>query len=201
MDRVVWTSAPDREEAGTPCIIGAVALAAAIGEFRRIGWNAIQEHERALTRETLTGFAAIPGVKVYGGADPARAAERLGVIPFSVEGRPHALVAAILSDEWGIGARSGCFCAHPYVKALLGISAVEETALEERIIRGDRRDVPGMVRVSFGLANAPEDAGRLVEAVRRIAEGRFDAGYELDAGEGEWRHAGACTAFGEYFTP
>lgn len=200
-DRVVWASAPDREEAGTPCIVGAVALAAAIGEYQRIGWSAMRAHETALTRETLAGLAGIPGVRVYGDADPTRAAERLGVIAFNVEGMPHALVSAILSDEWGIGTRSGCFCAHPYVKALLGISADASAALQDRIIRGDRGDVPGAVRASFGLSNAPDDAGRLVTAVRSVAEGRYATGYTLDAAHGEWLHAGACSAFDSYFQP
>jgi len=201
VDRVVWTRAPDREEAGTPCIVGAVALAAAIAEYRRIGWTAIREHETALTRTALAGLAAIPGVRVYGDADPARAAERLGVIAFNFEGVPHALASAILSDEWGIGTRSGCFCAHPYVKALLGIGADASRALEDRIVRGDRADVPGTVRASFGLSNAPDDADRLVAAVRSVAEGRYAVGYALDASDGEWRHGGACSTFDAYFTP
>lgn len=201
VDRVVWTDAPDREEAGTPCVVGAVALAAAIAEYARIGWSAIGAHELALTRDALAGLAGIPGVRVYGGADPERAAERLGVIAFNVAGLPHALVSAILSDEWGIGTRSGCFCAHPYVKSLLGIGADEAAALEDRIIRGDRGDVPGTVRASFGLSNAPGDAERLVEAVRAVAEGRYDRGYALDAAHGEWRHAGACSTFDGYFQP
>lgn len=201
LERVVWAAAPDREEAGTPCIVGAVALAAAIAEYQRIGWSAIRAHEQALTREALSGFAAIPGVRVYGDADPARAADRLGVIAFNIEGLPHALAAAILSDEWGIGTRSGCFCAHTYVKSLLGIGAAESAAVEDRIVRGDRGDVPGTVRASFGLSNAPDDALRLVEAVRQVAAGRGAHGYALDAVHGEWRHAGACAEFDEYFTP
>ena len=138
-------------------------------------------------------------MRVYGGADPSRAADRVGSVAFNIEGLPHALAAAILSDEWGIGTRSGCFCAHPYVKALLEIGAEAAAALEDRIIQGDRGDVPGMVRASFGLSNSPEDARALVDAVRQVAEGRYAAGYTLDAAHGEWRHAGAGADFNGYF--
>src|SRR5213079_2624712 len=135
-----------REEAGTPCITGAVALAAAMREYRRIGWDAIVAHENSIARIVLTGLGGIPGVKIYGGADPSNVEGRLAVIAFNVDGLPHVLVLAILSEEWGIGTRSGCFCAHPYVKAMLGIGEDASLALEQRIVAGDQGDVPGMVR-------------------------------------------------------
>lgn len=197
--RVVYTALPDREEAGTPCIVGAVALAAAIREYGRIGWDAIVRHETGLTAAALTGIAAIPAVRVYGDPDPRRTAQRLGVIAFNVAGVPHALVSAVLSDEWGIGTRSGCFCAHLYAKALLGIEAGDALAFEERIIAGDRSDVPGAVRASFGIENTPEDVTRLIEALRAIAAGRYDRGYALDASQGEYLHASAPADFGAWF--
>ncbi|HEY2805547.1 MAG TPA: aminotransferase class V-fold PLP-dependent enzyme [Gemmatimonadales bacterium] len=195
-ERVVFADAPDREEAGTPCIVGAVALAAAIREYRRIGWDAIIEHERELNGIARRGLREIPGVTLYGDGDN----EHLAVIAFNVEGVPHALVSAVLSDEWGMGTRSGCFCAHGYVKTLLGIDPTRSQDFEERIIAGDRREIPGAVRASFGLGSTQVDAQRLVEAVGAIAAGRFDPGYTLDSATGEYDHAGAEANFAEYFS-
>ncbi|HUK63395.1 MAG TPA: aminotransferase class V-fold PLP-dependent enzyme, partial [Dongiaceae bacterium] len=200
-DRVVFTALPDREEAGTPCIIGAVALAAAIREYERIGWPALLEHERELTRELLAGLQRIPSVEVYGDADPDRADERLGVIAFNVAGVPHGLVSAVLAEEWGIGTRNGCFCAHLYAKALLRIGSQEAQLFESRILRGDRGDVPGMVRVSVGIENTPDDVRRLVAAVGAIARGCIRDGYTLDRASGEYTSAEACSDFSAWFQP
>lgn len=200
VDRVAWAAAPDREEAGTPCITGALALAAAMREYAAIGWDAIVAHECALARTALEGLGTIPGVTIYGDPDPARVRERLAVLAFNVDGLPHALVSAILGEEWGIGTRSGCFCAHTYVKTLLGMGSEEARALETRIVAGDHSDVPGMVRASFGLASTHEDAERLVEAIRAIAAGRYQHRYALDE-DGEYMHAESRNSFAEFFSP
>ena len=189
-DHVAWTALPDREEAGTPNVLGAIGLAEAMSIYERIGWDAVREHEARLTRKALTALARIPGVVVYGDADPARAADRLGVIPFNVARLPHALVAEILADEWGIGTRSGCFCAHPYVKRLLGLSLHAEAEAQLRILRGDRSDTPGMVRASLGLQNDEADIEVLAEALTAIAAGRHQDGYVLDRATGAWTHPG-----------
>ena len=60
LDEVVWTDPPDREEAGSPNVLGAVALHAAIDELGAIGWDAIVEHDRELATRLRTGLAALP---------------------------------------------------------------------------------------------------------------------------------------------
>ncbi len=196
-ERVVFSDAPDREEAGTPCIVGAVALAAAIREYRRIGWTRIVEHERALNDVARRGLRAIPGVTLYGDDD----GDHLATIAFNVDGLPHALVSAILGEEWAIGTRSGCFCAHGYVKSLLGIDPALFHDFEARIIAGNHTDIPGAVRASFGLGNAREDAERLVEAVRAIAGGRYDHAWTLNPASGEYEHPATHHDFAEFFSP
>ncbi len=193
-DAVAWTELPDREEAGTPNVLGAVALGAAMRIYGEIGWSRIIEHERALASRARLEIGAIPGVTLYGDAEPADADDRLGVIPFNVAGLPHALVAEILADEWGIGTRSGCFCAHPYVKRLLGLSPLAEAQAQLRILRGDRSDAPGMVRASIGLQNTEDDVDMLVTALAEIAAGRFRRGYVLDPVAGSWTHPELPTA-------
>ncbi|MCJ7625238.1 MAG: aminotransferase class V-fold PLP-dependent enzyme, partial [Anaerolineaceae bacterium] len=114
-DRVGWAELPDREEAGSPNVVGAIAQAKTMLSLNEIGMQAIAEHEAELTAYLLKKLNKLDTVQVYGLSDPGRAHERVGVVPITVEGKSHYLVAAILSAEGGIGVRNGCFCAHPYL--------------------------------------------------------------------------------------
>jgi cysteine desulfurase / selenocysteine lyase len=169
LENAYWTDLPDREEAGTPDIVGAVALGAAIRWFEETGWEKVVRHEAGLTAYALEKLKRIPGISIYGDTDPAGAGNRLGVIPLNVGSLPHALVAAILGAEWAIGTRSGCFCAHPYVKCLLRVGESEAREMEKRILNRDRSIVPGAVRVSFGVYNTKEDVDVLCEALSAVA--------------------------------
>jgi len=170
LDEVVWSAPPEREEAGSPNVVGAVALHAAIDELGRVGWDAIEAHERALSRRLRSGLAAVDGVRVLG---PGPEVETLAVATFVVEGVHHALVAARLSAEWGIGVRHGCFCAHPYIIRLLGLGPEEVERYRSAVRAGDHRTMPGAVRASCGISTTAADVDVLLEAVAAIAE---DAG-------------------------
>jgi selenocysteine lyase/cysteine desulfurase len=170
LDRVAWTDPPDREEAGSPNVIGAVALHAAIDELGRIGWDAIIDHDTRLHRRLHTGLASIPGVVVLGGDTVG--AVTLPLVTFTVAGVPHALVAARLSAEHAIGVRHGCFCAHPYLVRLLGLRPDEIARHWDAVRHGDHRHMPGAIRASAGLSASLDDIDRLVKAVADIASGR-----------------------------
>lgn len=199
LENAYWTDLPDREEAGTPDIVGVVALARAIRAFEEAGWDAILRHEAELTAHALERLGAIPDVVLYGDADPSRAAGRLGVIPFNVRGLPHALTAAVLSYEWGIGTRHGCFCAHPYVKELLHVSESEARQVERQILARDRSTIPGTVRASIGLYNTNEEIDTLAEALTVMARRQFRSGYVLDAERGEYTHPALPLDFASRF--
>ncbi len=102
LDEVIWTEPPEREEAGSPNVVGAVAFGAAMDELERIGWPAIIEHEAALATHLLQGLRALEGVEVLGprgdhGRNDAGADDSgLAVATFTVAGMHHALVAARL---------------------------------------------------------------------------------------------------------
>jgi Aminotransferase class-V len=66
-----------------------------------------------LERHALERLRLVPGIRIYGEVHLSRNSDRVGVIPFNLDGVPHALVAAILGYEGGIGVRNGCFCAQP----------------------------------------------------------------------------------------
>ena len=169
LDSVVWSDPPERDEAGSPNTVGAVALAAAIRQLQAVGMDQVAAHEAELTAYALPRLHGVPGLHIYGDTDPAQAASRLGVIPLQMEGIPHFLLSAILSYEFGIGVRNGCFCAHPYMLHLLGVQENEARYVRERILNGDRREVPGLVRVSFGLYNQFDEIDCLVDALHCVA--------------------------------
>ena len=106
---------------------------------------------------------------------------------FVVEGTPHALVAARLSAEFGIGVRHGCFCAHPYLLRLLGLSPAEVLAYRQAVLVGDRRAIPGAVRASAGLSTSLADVDRLLDALGAIASGvAAPVQYQQDLGTGDF---------------
>ena len=109
---------PDRHEAGTPNVPGAVALATACHALATADRDALTHTEFALTETLRQGLTDIPGVTVhslFGGA-----VDSIGVVTFTIAGQQPSVVAAALSAEHGIGVRDGAFCAHPLVRHLLG---------------------------------------------------------------------------------
>jgi selenocysteine lyase/cysteine desulfurase len=166
LDEVVWTEPPEREEAGSPNVVGAVALEAALATLTGIGWDTITAHEQALARRLRTGLDAIDGVRLLG---PGLETETLAIGTFVVEGIPHALVAARLSAEWAIGVRHGCFCAHPYLIRLLDLSEAEIRTYRQRVLSGDHTAVPGAVRASCGISSTEADVDALLAAVTVVA--------------------------------
>jgi selenocysteine lyase/cysteine desulfurase len=182
LDEVVWTDPPDREEAGSPNVVGAVALGAAISELERIGWDAITAHDHALSHQLHDGLRAIPGVHLLGPAEPS-----LPLATFTLEQVPHALLAARLSAEHGIGVRHGCFCAHPYLLRLLGLTSAEVLAYRDDVLAGDRREIPGAVRASASIATTAEELDRFLAAVAQVAaEPEPPVPYDQDHATGDW---------------
>ena len=95
---------------------------------------------------------------------------------------PHALVAAILGYEGGIGVRSGCFCAQSYVAHLLGHVESEPDRWQRARLAGDTSPRPGMVRISLAAYNSSEDIDVLVEMLGRITRNDYRGLYLLRPG-------------------
>ena len=189
LEEVVWTDPPEREEAGSPNVLGAVALHAAIDAVGGLGFDAITAHDDAMAKLLHDGLRAIDNVRLLGCASGAGS---LPVAAFVVEGVPHALVAARLSAEHAIGVRHGCFCAHPYLLRLLGLTDTEVAEYHDAVLRGDRRNIPGAVRASAGLSTTPADLAGFLAAVAEIAGGDSPpVPYEQDVHTGDyWPLAG-----------
>ena len=197
LDEVIWTEPPEREEAGSPNVIGAVAFGAAMDELGRIGWDVIVSHEAALARRLHQGLRGIDGVRVLGPRAEGDA-DTLAVAAFTVEGMHHALVAARLSAEFGIGVRHGCFCAHPYLMRLLGVGSEGMAQARAAVQRGDRSTIPGAVRASCGLGTSGEDVDAVLDAVRFLAGGApAPVHYAQDALTGDFWPEGGERGWGE----
>ena len=186
LDDVVWAAPPDRDEAGSPNVVGAVALGIALQALEAIGMDQVAAHEAELTAHALKHLGRIDKVRIYGDSRPETASSRVGAIPFQMAGLSHFQVAAILGYEFGIGVRSGCFCAHPYVLRLLGLSDEESRQVRDRMARQDKRDMPGLIRMSFALYNTIDEIDRFAEALDRIARGSFTGRYHQEQATGEF---------------
>jgi len=186
VDSVTWAGLPDKEEAGSPNVVGAVAMAQAMLCLEQIGMEALAAHEARLTARLLSHLQRLPGVSVYGITDPARAHEKVGVIPFNGAGLDHYLVAAILSAEGGIGVRNGCFCAHPYLLHLLNVDERNASAYRAEIHGGVKAHLPGLVRASFGCYNTEDEVDWFAEVLGRIVRGEYRGRYAQDPASGSY---------------
>ncbi|MCA1748114.1 MAG: cysteine desulfurase [Sphingomonadales bacterium] len=145
IDRVSWKDTtygppPLRFEAGTPHIVGALGLEAAIDYVEAIGLDRIHAAECALVGEARAALGAINSVRLFGPADSA------GIVSFGIEGvHPHDI--ATILDEEGVAIRAGHHCAQPLMETL----GVEATA-----------------RASFGLYSNSEDVAALIRGVERV---------------------------------
>lgn len=150
LDDVQWAAAPQRHEAGTPNVLGAVAIAAACEALAGFDADAAELHERVLCDRLTAGLADIDGIDILRVWPDS--ADAVGIVTFTVAGAEPREVATFLSDNHGIGVRDGRFCAHPLL-ARLG-------------------HVEGAVRASLGLGSSSADVDRLIGAVADFVRGR-----------------------------
>jgi cysteine desulfurase / selenocysteine lyase len=162
--------------------------------------EAVAQHEAELTAYALEKLRLVPGLHLYGDTNPEHSPERLGVIPMRLNGISHFLAAAVLGYEFGIGVRSGCFCAHPYILHLLGLSKEEARDARERMLSGNKSDMPGLIRASFGLYNTVDEVDALVDALACICRGQYRGIYIQDVRSGEYRPQGWEPEFEKYFS-
>lgn len=167
---LVKTEFPDREEAGTPNIPGAIALAATIEILDRIGMNLLQAEEDKIVHYALDKMERIEGLKVYGGTD-YEACPRAASISFNVMGMEHGLVAAVLNDYHNIAVRNQCFCAHPYVKEMMAEELEKDFGtIDFGNMNDEFKRKAGMVRASFGLYSTRADVDALLAALEDIIQ-------------------------------
>ncbi len=140
-ERATWAHIPHKFEAGTPPILEAIALGAAIDYVNAIGYDSISAHESALTEHALASLSRIEGLHIVG-----QAQDRGGVISFTMDGA-HAHDIATLLDRSGIAVRAGMHCAEPLMQRL----GLDSTA-----------------RASFGIYTTHEEIDALAHALARV---------------------------------
>lgn len=158
-DFVKWNETPLKDEAGTPNIIGSLALTSSIDVINTIGISNIEKYENSLLKYAYNKLLNVKEIELY----IDNCDYNVSIIPFDVKGIYHETFAKILSYEYGIGVRSGCFCAQPYIQKLLNVPLEQSFNL---IKNGNRR--PGLIRLSFGLYNTFAEIDFFVEALQEI---------------------------------
>jgi len=139
-EKTTWAPAPQRFEAGTPNIVGALGLQAAIDYVDAIGLPFIHAHETALVAKAREALSAINSVRLFGPEDAA------GIVSFAIEGvHPHDI--GTILDEDGVAIRAGHHCAQPLMEHL---------------------DVPATARASFGIYNDEADVVALARGIERV---------------------------------
>lgn len=139
-ERSTWAEPPARFEAGTPMIVEAVGLAAAIDYVESFGIEALHAHETDVLNHATTLLRAIPGLRIIGTAP-----DKGGVISFTVEGAHPSDIATLL-DQRGVAVRAGHHCAQPLM-VRMGVSAT--------------------TRASFAMYSTRAEAEALAQGVER----------------------------------
>jgi cysteine desulfurase/selenocysteine lyase len=142
-DSSTWADVPHKFEAGTPNIVGAIGLGAAVDFLAEVGMSAIEAHERELLIYALDRIRDVPGVRVFGPEDHR---ERSAVVSFTLgDAHPHDI--STILDMQGIAVRAGHHCAQLVMKHF-GVAAT--------------------ARASLYLYNTKDDVDRLIEGLHQV---------------------------------
>jgi selenocysteine lyase/cysteine desulfurase len=176
----------DREEGGTPAIVGDIRAGVAFLVKEMAGAERILAHETELAQRALDRLSGHPRIRLLGPRD----LPRLAIISFNIEGLHHDLVSVLLDHLFGIQNRAGCSCAGPYGHRLLNIDREHSDRYRREIARGNLGVKPGWVRITLPFYASEDDLDYILSAVEFIAdEGEaFVPIYSLSWRDGGWRH-------------
>lgn len=142
-EKSTFRSAPERFEAGTPNISGAIGLGAAIDYLEAVGWESMAAHERELITYATDRLVEIDGIRILGPVSPS---DKVGVISFTMDtAHPHD-IGTILDTE-GIAIRAGHHCAQPLM---------------------DHLGIAGTARASFAFYNTMEEVDQLIAGIQKV---------------------------------
>jgi len=179
-----------REEGGTPEIVGSIRAGLVFQLKEAVGVEAIREREESFVHRAMHRWEEEAAIEILGSHD----LPRLSIVSFVVrhDGRylHHNFVVALLNDLFGIQSRGGCSCAGPYGHRLLGIDLETSHEFEREIARGCEGIKPGWVRVNFNYFFTETVFDFVLDAVALVAaEGwKLLPRYRFEASSGMWRH-------------
>jgi selenocysteine lyase/cysteine desulfurase len=185
-NRKIWSVLPDKEEAGSPNILGAVGLAAALKALEEVGMDNVAAHEEELTKYLHENLNNLPEIELFSPVDTSGSLNKVGVVTFNIKDVPYELASAILCYEGGFGVRAGCFCAQPYIRKAFKLTDEELDILLDKIANNQRVDLPGALRISFGIYNNKYEVDELIKWIKRIIAGDYIGEYELDLNSGHY---------------
>ncbi len=147
-DRFEVQDVPQRFEAGTPNIEGAIGLAAAVAWLRHLGMDKVMAHSHSLGHHLVEGLRSIPGVRILAASAPLE--RRIGLATFSLDapGFSPESIARLLCDRYQILVSGGFHCAH---------------------ILHHRLELEGTVRISAHIFNTHEEIDRTISALREMS--------------------------------
>ena len=142
-EKTTYNELPHKFEAGTPNIVGGIALGAAVDYINSIGYDAIGEHETHLMEYATKRLQEIPNIRFIGEAN-----EKASVISFLI-GDLHPYDVGTILDQLGVAVRTGHHCTQPLMNFF---------------------EIPGTVRASFAFYNTTEDIDQLIEGLQRAVK-------------------------------
>ncbi len=160
------THLDEREEGGTPSIIGDLRAGVAFLLKDMLGPERILEHEVALAASSVARLSRHPRITVYGPTNE----RRLSIVSFNVKGLHHDFVSTLLDHLFGIQNRSGCSCAGPYGHRLLGIEHERSALYRAQIAKGNLGVKPGWVRVSLPYYASDDEIDFVLRAIEFVAD-------------------------------
>jgi selenocysteine lyase/cysteine desulfurase len=179
-----------REEGGTPAIVESIRAGLVFALKEAVGTDEIRRREQDFARRALDSFGRNPNIEILGNPD----LDRLAIVSFGLKHPPRLLhpnfVVALLSDLFGIQARSGCFCAGPYLHRMYQIDETWSAGMHEQARIGRLGAKLGFVRVGFNYFISEAVFDYLLAAVHLLADhaGKLLPLYRFDPVTGLWQH-------------
>jgi selenocysteine lyase/cysteine desulfurase len=179
-----------REEGGTPDIVGSIRAGLAFALKEQVGVGEIRRREHAFARRAIESWGADPNIEILGDPRP----DRLAILTLGLRHEGALLhgnfVVAVLSDLFGIQARSGCFCAGPYLHRIYPIDDEWSDLMHAEVLRGNLGAKLALTRIGFNYFVSEEAFRYVIDAVHLVAEHGWKLlpYYRFDPGTGIWRH-------------
>ena len=179
-----------REEGGTPAIVESIRAGLVFALKQQIGTDEIRRREDDFARRALASWGANPNIEILGNTTT----ERLPIVSLGLRHPPRLLhcnfVVALLSDLFGIQARSGCFCAGPYLHRLYRVDADWSARMSAECERGQLGAKLGFVRLGFNYFISEAVFQYVLAAVHLLADHAWKLLplYRFDPASGLWQH-------------